>query len=280
MLNFVLIGAAGYVAPKHFKAIKDVGGHLLIAHDVSDSVGILDSYFKDTIFTANTFEFKSLLREYRDDIDYFVVCTPNYEHMKHCYMGAIGAGVDVICEKPLVLHEREIDMLNEMISTTGRKVHPILQMRYAATPPYFPFGRRVLIRVNYNTPRGPWYHSSWKGDPQLSGGLVTNIGIHLFDWLIQHYGNEDDYKIEEITDDSVRGWVSLEHAIVMFRLSVSPLHRPKRTFLIDDELFDLTDKFNDLHTKAYEEIINGNGLCPEDCRASIRLTGKLRQLCQ
>ena len=280
MLNFALIGAAGYVAPKHMKAIKDVGGHLLLAHDVNDSVGVLDSYFKTTAFATNDFEFKSLLQQYRDDIDYFVVCTPNYEHLSHCYMGVIGARADVICEKPIVRTERELDMLNELIYKTGNNVHPILQMRYAATPPPVKPGlTKSIIRVNYYTPRGDWYHKSWKGDIRKSGGIATNIGIHLFDWLMNHYGNEDDYGIEEYDEDNVRGWVSLEHALVMFRLSTDLRHRPNREFIIDDQLFDLTDKFNHLHTKAYEEIINGNGLCPEDCRPSIRLTGKLRQLC-
>ena len=279
MPNFALIGAAGYVAPKHMKAIKDIGGHLLLAHDVNDSVGVMDSYFKSTIFASNDFEFKSLLQQYRDRIDYFVVCTPNHEHLNHCYMGAIGAKADVICEKPLVRSERELDMLNEMIYKTGKNVYPILQMRYAATPPPLQPGVQSIIRVNYATPRGDWYHKSWKGNFKLSGGLVTNIGIHLFDWLLHHYGNEKAYGIEEDDGNTVRGWVSLEHAMVLFTLSIAPQHRPQRSFIIDDQLFDLTDKFDHLHTKAYEEIINGNGLCPEDCRASIRLTGKLRQLC-
>jgi len=275
--RFAMIGAAGYVAPKHMKAIKDVGGELVFAHDVRDSVGILDSYFPDCWFTTSGPKFSKWIE--RNDIDYFVVCTPNHQHLRHCYLGMIKADADVICEKPIVLHSSDLNLLRDAAGNTGHKVHPILQLRYT-TELNPPSEGRETIFVRYYTPRGYWYHESWKGQEHLSGGLATNIGIHIFDWLLMYWGPMESFTIKCASKTDVLVDLELENADVSVQLSVDKKYKPLREVWIGEERYELSSKFYDLHTHSYKEIMEGRGFTIEDCRPSIELVEGIRDVIQ
>ena len=198
MKNFVIIGAAGYIAPKHLKAIKDTGNNLLAALDKHDSVGILDTYFPNADFFTEFERFDrhcEKLRRNGTPIDYVSVCSPNYLHDSHCRFG-LRIGADVICEKPVVLNPWNVDALMEIEKETKHKVYSILQLRLHPAiislrekilnrPP----GKKYKVDLKYITARGNWYHSSWKGDIHKSGGIATNIGIHFFDILLWMFGD-------------------------------------------------------------------------------------------
>jgi len=285
MTNFVLIGAAGYVAPKHIKAIKDNGGNLIAAHDVHDSVGILDSYFRDCYFTPSKPAFETWVYDHKDEIDYFVVCTPNYMHYRHCLMGLLKAEANVICEKPVVLNLHDIELLQDTCNRTGRTISPILQLRYGLVPQPFEPGKKPALYVRYYTPRGQWYHESWKGNRMKSGGLMTNIGIHLFDWLFLYYGKVQSCEFELYTNETCSGWLNLEKADVEFHISICKYMQPSRRIRIypegrfgdEFEDYSLAGNFNDLHSHSYAKILEGNGFTLEDCIPSIEFVEKFRE---
>jgi len=278
--RFALIGAAGYVSPKHMKAIKEVGGELVVACDLNDSVGILDSYFPECEFFTREEEFINYIK--RNNIDFLSICTPNHMHMNHCLMG-LNLGVDVICEKPLVVEDWNLSYLKIKEQKTGKKIYNVVQLRYDENiilmKEKYKNIPNLKVNIIYFTPRGKWYDKSWKNDIDKSGGIITNIGIHLFDLLLWMFGDVKSYSLYNIKRKSVSGYLYMERVIIHFFLSIDPKHdisfKPLRFMSIlgdlDDDIIDL-DNLPNLHTDVYKNILKGNGYGIEDIEKSIKLT--------
>jgi len=295
MKNFALIGAGGYVAPRHMKAMRDTGNNLIAALDKHDSVGILDSYFPQAEFFVEFERFDRHIEKLRRlgiSTDFVSVCSPNYLHDAHIRFG-LRVGANVICEKPLVLNPWNIDGLAEIEKETDRKIFTILQLRLH--PAIISLRERVQknftgkkheINLRYITSRGHWYHISWKGDPQKSGGIATNIGIHFFDMLIWIFGDVLSSEVHQHMPETASGRLELEKANVNWFLSIDANTLPddvknagKRTFrslTIDNEEFEFSEGFTELHTRSYEEILQGNGFPIEESRKSIELVHAIR----
>ncbi len=294
MKKFALTGAAGYIAPRHFQAIRDTGNELIAALDVHDSVGIIDSYFPDAAFFREYERFERHLEKLRREhnpIDYLSVCTPNYLHDSHIRL-ALRMGADAICEKPLVLNPWNLDALQEIEEETGRKVYNILQLRLhdsvlALKEKVKDSTERHNVDLKYITSRGQWYDFSWKGDISKSGGIATNIGIHFFDMLMFLFGEVKNFKLEISEPRKMKGTLELQNADVSWFLSIDYADVPesekeagKRTYrsiLIDGEEFEFSKGFTDLHTKVYRDVLNGNGFGIEDARPSIELVQAMRK---
>ncbi|MBS1753686.1 MAG: Gfo/Idh/MocA family oxidoreductase [Ferruginibacter sp.] len=295
MKNFALIGAGGYIAPRHMKAIKDTGNNLIAALDKHDSVGILDSYFPDTDFFTEFERFDRHLEKQKRNgikIDYVSVCSPNYLHDAHIRFG-LRIGADVICEKPIVLNPWNIDALEEIEKETGRKVYTILQLRLHPSIIALkkqideaPAGTKHEVDLKYITSRGHWYHTSWKGDLQKSGGIATNIGVHFFDMLIWIFGNVKENKVVEHTKVTASGKLELEKASVNWMLSIDAETLPAdikaagkrtyRTLTINNQSIEFSDGFTELHTQSYQDIINGNGFRLSDTKKAIETVHDIR----
>jgi UDP-N-acetyl-2-amino-2-deoxyglucuronate dehydrogenase len=274
-MNYVLLGAAGFVAPRHMKAIKETGGNLIAAMDKNDSVGIIDSYFPDAEFFT---EFENLDRFlYRKDtpkIDYVVVCTPNYLHDAHIRYGLRIA--DVICEKPLVIRYHNIESIKHIEQETGNRVYNILQLRYNQSMADFVTTYDHVISLKYHTPRGKWYQYSWKGDESKSGGLLYNIGVHFFDLLINKFGEPQEFRITEKTPTFAKGMLQLENGYCRWELSIES-SRPERTLTVDGKDIDLNAGFTDAHTKSYQEILAGRGFRIDEASKAIKLLSEWSQ---
>jgi len=293
MKNFALIGVGGYIAPRHLRAIKDTGNKLVAALDRHDSVGILDSYFPEADFFIEFERFDRHLEKLKrkgTQIDYVTVCSPNYLHDAHIRFG-LRIGADVICEKPLVLNPWNVEALMEIEKETGRNVYTILQLRLhpaviALRDKVLSSGKKYDIDLKYITSRGHWYHISWKGDLQKSGGIATNIGIHFFDMLLWIFGDVKKSEVITHTNDSASGKLELERANVNWFLSIDANTLPpqavkedKKTFrclTIDQEEFEFSDGFTELHTRSYEEILNGRGFGLHETIKSITLAHDIR----
>jgi UDP-N-acetyl-2-amino-2-deoxyglucuronate dehydrogenase len=281
MKNFALIGAAGYIAPRHLKAIKEIGGDLVAAYDISDSVGILDSYFPACHFFTDEFEFYNRLL---DDLkaDYMVICSPNYLHEEHC-RNALKLGMDIICEKPLVLTLAELAELKEMEDLTEKNIYTILQLRLHPMIQQIKSeienaeNKKHQVAIEYFTPRGPWYHASWKGNIHKSGGIATNIGIHLFDLAAWLFGEVKDISIEKNTISESSGILHLEKAEVSWHLSILPETNATRRLIIDGKDYEFTEGFADLHTRSYELILNKEGFTTSDVKPSIDIVERIRK---
>ena len=296
MANFALIGAGGYIAPRHMKAIKETGHNLLAALDKHDSVGILDSYFPQADFFIEFERFDRHLEKLKRQgihTDYVTVCSPNYLHDSHIRFG-LRIGANVICEKPLVLNPWNVDALMEMEKETGKQVFTILQLRLhpaiialrekvQASP-----GKKYEVDLRYITSRGHWYHISWKGDIQKSGGIATNIGIHFFDMLLWIFGDVKENTVHQHSNETASGTLILEKANVNWFLSIDENTLPgdvretgKRTFRslrINEEQFEFSEGFTDLHTRSYEEILSGRGFPLSEARKSIELVHSIRKI--
>lgn len=279
MKRFVLIGAAGFVAPRHMKAIKEVGGDLIACLDPHDSVGILDSYFPDCKYFS---EFERFDRYcVNQDIDYTVVCSYNYLHDAHCRFG-LRIGSDVICEKPLVLREHNLIDLRYVEDNTEHRIWNILQLRLSDTA--IQLKKLDLSKsggtayLEYYTPRGDWYDYSWKSNVEKSGGIVSNIGIHLIDLLLWLFGT--DYTIMHWVNGKRRatGTIRIGNFEISIVLSIEKRLPPRRMLSINVDEFDLSKNFGDLHILSYQKILAGEGFGIEDCRASIKLCEELRGL--
>jgi UDP-N-acetyl-2-amino-2-deoxyglucuronate dehydrogenase len=295
MKNFVLIGAGGYIAPRHMKAIKDTGNNLLAALDKHDSVGILDSYFPGADFFTEFERFDrhiEKLKRQKIHTDYVSVCSPNYLHDAHIRFG-LRIGADIICEKPLVLNPWNVDALMEIEKETGKNVYTILQLRLH--PAIIGLREKIknsaakkkyTVHLKYITSRGHWYHTSWKGDVQKSGGIATNIGVHFFDMLMWIFGEVQQNIVTQHTNDTASGKLVLEKADVEWFLSINADTLPdeaklagKRTFrslTIDGEGFEFSEGFTELHTRSYEEILAGNGFKLSEVKKSINLVHAIR----
>jgi UDP-N-acetyl-2-amino-2-deoxyglucuronate dehydrogenase len=295
MKNFGLIGAAGYIAVRHLKAIKDTGNNLVAALDKFDSVGIMDSYFPNADFFVEYERFDrhfDKLKRQGTKIDYVSICTPNYLHDSHIRF-ALRQGADAICEKPLVLNPWNIDALTEIEKETGKNVYNILQLRLheviinlkneiAAGPK----DKIYDIDLTYITSRGHWYDTSWKGDMQKSGGVATNIGVHFYDMLSWIFGDVKESIVHLADPHKAAGYLGLERARVRWFLSIDYNDIPqavketgKRTFrsiTINNKELEFSEGFTELHTRSYEEILKGNGFRLEEARKCIQTVYNIR----
>lgn len=296
MKNFVLVGAGGYIAPRHMKAVKDTGNNLLAALDKHDSVGILDSYFPEADFFTEFERFDRHVEKLKRQgvhTDYVAVCSPNYLHDAHIRFG-LRIGADVICEKPVVLNPWNIDALMEIEKETGRHVYTILQLRLH--PAIIALREKIQngpkdkiydIKLRYITSRGHWYHASWKGDMHKSGGIATNIGVHFFDMLLWIFGDVKESIVHQHDEDTAAGTLKLEKANVEWFLSIDANTLPEevkkegkrtfRTLTIDGDAFEFSEGFTELHTRSYEEIISGRGFRISETRKAIDLVSKIRK---
>jgi UDP-N-acetyl-2-amino-2-deoxyglucuronate dehydrogenase len=295
--NFALIGAAGYIAPRHLTAIRDTGNDLLAALDRFDSVGILDSYFPQAHFFTEFERFDrhiDKLRRKGNKIDYVSICTPNYLHDSHIRF-ALRNNADAICEKPLVLNPWNVSALSEIEKETGCKVYNILQLRLhpgiIALKEQIDNGDKDKVYdvdLTYLTSRGNWYFNSWKGDVDKSGGVATNIGIHFFDMLLWIFGGVKENIVHRFDQDRAAGILHLEKARVRWFLSVNfddipadikqQNKRTYRTITVDGNEVEFSDGFTELHTRSYEEILKGNGFGLNDAMPCIQLAHDIRNM--
>ncbi|HQW83818.1 MAG TPA: Gfo/Idh/MocA family oxidoreductase [Ferruginibacter sp.] len=295
MKNFALIGAGGYIAPRHMKAIKDTGNNLIAALDKNDSVGILDSYFPEADFFTEFERFDRHLEKLKRNgkkTDFVSVCSPNYLHDAHIRFG-LRIGADVICEKPIVLNPWNIDALLEIEKETGHKVFTILQLRLHPAIIALkekidaaPAGTKHEVDLQYITSRGHWYHTSWKGDLQKSGGIATNIGVHFFDMLIWIFGSVKESTVHQHTNVTASGKLELEKATVNWMLSIDVATLPAsaiaagkrtyRTLTINEEAIEFSDGFTELHSQSYQDIINGKGFRLSDTKKAIETVHNIR----
>ena len=293
--NFALTGAAGYIAPRHLRAIKDTGNRLIAAYDRSDSVGILDSFFPNSSFFTEQELFDrhcTKLKGTEQQIDYVSICTPNYLHDAHIRYG-LRLGANVICEKPLVLSPWNLDGLREVEKETGNRIYAILQLRLHQSIIHLkkeiesgPANKNYDVDLTYITSRGNWYYTSWKGNIHKSGGVATNIGVHFYDMLSWIFGEVKENIVHIRTHDRVAGYLELERARVRYFLSINDEHLPpnavkgeKRTFRainINGNEFEFSEGFTELHTESYKDIFSGKGFGVEDTRSAVSIVYQIR----
>ena len=295
MKNFLLIGAAGYIAPRHMKAIKDTGNNLIAAYDPYDGVGIIDSHFPNAHFFTEFERFDRHIEKIKRagvNIDYVSICSPNYLHDSHIRYG-LRIGVDVICEKPLVLNPWNVDALIELESEYKNKVNTILQLRHHQAILELkdkiangPTDKIYDIDLTYITARGNWYFTSWKGDEDKSGGIACNIGIHFFDMLQWIFGPMEKYTIDIKTKDTNSGTLKFKQANVNWYLSINAENLPQkvndldlptyRNLTIEGEDIEFSKGFIDLHTLSYQSILDGKGYGLVDAKSSIEIVSQIR----
>jgi UDP-N-acetyl-2-amino-2-deoxyglucuronate dehydrogenase len=294
MKNFALIGAAGYIAPRHMKAIKETGNNLVAALDKHDNVGVLDSYFPDTAFFTEFERFDrhiDKLRRQNFPVDYISICTPNYLHDAHIRF-ALRQKANAICEKPLVLNPWNVEALQEFEREYGKKIFNILQLRLhpsvialrnktrTSTP------KKYDVDLTYLTSRGAWYYTSWKGEITKSGGIATNIGIHFFDMLIWIFGDVQKSVVHLHEHDRAAGLLELKYARVRWFLSIDygtipeavrkTGQRTYRSITVDGTEIEFSSGFGDLHTQSYQNIIKDDGFGLDDAKPSIHLAHEIR----
>ena len=295
MKNFVLIGAAGYIAPRHMKAIKETGNNLIAAYDPYDGVGIMDSHFPNAHFFTEFERFDRHIEKIKragTKIDYVSICSPNYLHDSHIRYG-LRIGADVICEKPLVLNPWNVDALIELESEYKNKVHTILQLRHHEAILELkekiekgPKDKIYDIDLTYITSRGNWYYTSWKGNEDKSGGIASNIGVHFFDMLQWIFGSFEAATVAIKTKDTNSGTLKFKQANVNWYLSINAENLPPdikskgqstfRTLTIEDKEIEFSKGFTDLHTVSYQKIIEGQGYGLKDARNSIEIVSQIR----
>jgi UDP-N-acetyl-2-amino-2-deoxyglucuronate dehydrogenase len=295
MKNFALIGAAGYIAPRHMKAIKDTGNVLAAAYDPNDSVGVIDSYFPNAAFFTEFERFDRHLEKVKRNgqkMDYVAICSPNYLHDAHIRFG-LRYGADVICEKPIVLNPWNIEALEELEKETGQNIYNILQLRLH--PAIIDLRNRVAnapvdkvfeFDLTYITSRGNWYYTSWKGNNEKSGGIATNIGVHFYDMLHWVFGDVRQNIVHVHTHDRAAGFLEFSKAKVRWFLSINEETLPvdvraagKRTFRsinIEGEELEFSDGFTDLHTNSYKDVLAGSGFRISEARTAIDIVHTIR----
>ncbi|MDD4739303.1 MAG: Gfo/Idh/MocA family oxidoreductase [Bacteroidales bacterium] len=295
MKNFGLIGVAGYIAPRHLRAIKDTNNNLVVALDKSDTVGLIDSYFPNCSFYTEFERFDRFVEKIKhtdQKLDYVSVCTPNYLHDSHIRFG-LRAGADVICEKPLVLNPWNIDALESMQKETGKKVYNILQLRlhdaiikWKKQIDEGPKDKIYDVDLTYITSRGTWYYTSWKGVTEKSGGVATNIGVHFYDMLSWIFGPIKQNTVHIYQHDRVGGYLEFERARVRYFMSINADTLPqkckengKRTYRkieMEGTEIEFSEGFTELHTLSYKNILAGNGFGLEDARNCIQIVHDIR----
>jgi UDP-N-acetyl-2-amino-2-deoxyglucuronate dehydrogenase len=286
MAKFGLIGAGGYVAPRHMQAIKDTGNELVVALDPNDSVGVLDRYFPDCKFFKKQEAFDRHIIK-NEKLDYIVVCSPNYLHESHCKLG-LRLGCDVICEKPLTTTIENLKQLQIVEEQMSKKVYSILQLRLHPSlkmmKHFIDNNKKYDVELTYITPRGNWYFQSWKGNEKQSGGIETNIGVHFFDMLIWLFGDVQSFELDKRNEKLSTGNLFLENAIVKWYLSLEKNDLPDinqkfyRLMKINGMEVRFDNVFSELHTESYKEILNGNGHGINDCYKAIKLVQEIREL--
>ena len=297
MKNFAITGVAGYIAPRHLKAIKDTNNRLVAATDPHDSVGILDKYFYDVSFFTEFERFDRHLEKLRhssdeEQIHYLSICSPNHLHDAHIRL-ALRIGADAICEKPLVINPWNLDALQELEEETGGKINTVLQLRLLPSLLQLKdsiknkyVDHKANVKLTYITSRGLWYNYSWKGVNEISGGIATNIGIHFFDMLLWLFGNVQNSVVHISENRKIGGFLELQNANVEWFLSIDKNDLPPeilsngqptfRSIIVDGEEVKFSQGFTDLHTKVYEEILEGKGFGINDARPSIKLVNEIR----
>lgn len=295
--NFALTGLAGYIAPRHLKAISETGNRLVAAVDPNDSVGIIDSFFPDASFFTEVERFDRHLEKIRredkgDKVDYMTICSPNHLHDAHIRL-AMRVGADAICEKPLVLNPWNLDVLQQLEDEYQQRVWTILQLR--VHPSLIALkekldksnsGKKHKVRLTYVTCRGMWYHYSWKGDEAKSGGIGTNIGIHFFDMLMWLFGSPQHSELHVKENNRMGGFMELPNAEVEWFLSLEKKDLPEsakeqrthRSITVDGEEIEFSGGFADLHTRVYEETLAGRGFGIDEARPSVELVHNLRKM--
>ncbi|MBX2990043.1 MAG: Gfo/Idh/MocA family oxidoreductase [Bacteroidetes bacterium] len=295
--NFAVTGVAGYIAPRHLRAIRDTGNRLLAAVDPHDAVGILDQFGFDIRFFTEFERFDRHLEKLRRGPDekrvhYLSICSPNFLHDAHCRL-ALRVGADAICEKPLVINPWNLDALTELEQEYGNRIYTVLQLR--VHPSLIALrerlqkknnGRRHIVQLTYVTSRGLWYQTSWKGNPEKSGGVATNIGIHFFDLLIWLFGKVEAFGVNVRDVTKMGGFLELENADVRWFLSMEQNDLPfkpqpgqpttYRSIQVDGEEIEFTEGFTDLHTRVYEQTLAGSGFSIDDARPSVELAYRIR----
>lgn len=296
MKQFALIGAAGYIAPIHMKAIRDTGNQLLAAFDPVDSVGVMDNYFPDADFFTEFERFDRHIHKISRHnntaaVDFISICSPNYLHDSHVRF-ALRSNADAICEKPVVLNEWNIDALQSIEKDTGRKVYTVLQLRLH--PSILELKKMVEAAANtkyevdltYISSRGKWYFNSWKGDEKKSGGVATNIGIHFFDMLSYVFGGIQQNTLHYRNEYKAAGYIEYEKARVRWFLSIDKDDLPAaiqmkemrifRSITINRNEIDFSEGLNELHTTLYQDILSGGGFGLEENRAAIETVSRIR----
>ncbi|WP_239498326.1 Gfo/Idh/MocA family oxidoreductase [Salinibacter ruber] len=295
VMNFALTGLAGYIAPRHLRAIQDTDNRLVAAVDPHDSVGIIDSYFPDAAFFTEIERFdrhisKLRRRDSDEKVDYMSICTPNHLHDAHIRL-ALRVGANAICEKPLVLNPWNLDLLQDIEEESECSINTILQLR--VHPSLLELRDRIRsqdskrhsVRLTYITSRGKWYYYSWKGNTAKSGGIATNIGIHFFDLLMWLFGDIEKKEVHISEEERMSGFLGLENADVEWYLSLEEEDLPEQTpegqttyrsITVDGEEIEFSGGFDDLHTKVYEKTLQGEGFGIEEARPSIQLVHDLR----
>ena len=299
--NFALIGASGYIAPRHMKAIKETNNELIVSYDPYDGIGIMDSNFPQADFFTELERFEDFLTSWSRDngkkLDYISIASPNYLHKSHIRM-ALQHGADAICEKPLVLNPTDIDALKLVEKETDKKVYNILQLRLhhsiitlkekVAKELKSNLNKMYEIDLTYLTSRGKWYFESWKGKEEKSGGIASNIGVHFYDMLTWIFGEVEENIVHVKTPDCNAGSFRLKNANVRWFLSVNYDYIPQeirdtgmrtyRSITVDGEEIEFSGGFTDLHTRSYEEILKGNGFGLDEAYGSIEIVSTIRKL--
>ncbi len=297
MDSFALIGAAGYIAPRHMKAIAETGNSLVAALDKNDSIGVIDSYFPEAEFFTEFERFDRYIEKMRriggeKEVQYVSIASPNYLHDAHARF-ALRVGADAICEKPIVLNPWNLDALEELERETGKHIYPILQLRLH--PAIVALSKEVgnitkdknaEIDITYITSRGRWYMVSWKGDVSKSGGLATNIGVHFFDMVLSLFGKAKWNVVHMSQPTRAAGYLELQNARVRWFLSTDRSDLPRqvvesgkttyRSITVNGQELEFSDGFSDLHTLSYEAILKGDGFCLEDTRHAIETVFEIR----
>lgn len=297
MANFAITGVGGFVAPRHLKAIADTGNQLVCALDPNDSVGILDNYFPDALFFTSDIRFERHIEKMRLDgdqnqVDYLSICTPNFVHDSHIRMG-LRAGANVLCEKPMVISPWNLDQIAKIEQETGQRAYTVLQLRYHEMLrglknklDAMQNRPRADVVLTYITRRGHWYHISWKGREDESGGLAMNIGVHFFDLLLWLFGDVESSEVHLSQPDKMAGRLELNHATVRWFLSVDYDDLPQsvkdnggyayRSLTMDGQELEFSTGFTHLHTTVYQEMLKGNGFGLDAARPSIDTVHQIR----
>jgi UDP-N-acetyl-2-amino-2-deoxyglucuronate dehydrogenase len=295
MLNFALIGAAGYIAPRHMKAISETGNKLVTALDPFDSVGILDSFFPECSFFTEFERFECNMESLKGtsgQVDFVTVCSPNYLHDSHIRFG-LRNGTNVICEKPVVLDPAGLEKLEQLAEKTGKNVYTILQLRLHPAVIALkkmvdesPAGKTFDLDLTYISSRGSWYYASWKGDASKSGGIATNIGVHFYDMLAWIFGEAIENIVHVASSDTVSGVLGFRKARVRYFLSINYENIPAeikaagkttyRSFSDNGEVIEFSEGFTDLHTESYRHILSGNGFPISEARRAIDIVDHIR----
>ena len=296
MKNFAIIGVAGYIAPRHLKAVKETGNNLIAAYDPYDGVGIMDSFFPQADFFTEFERFdrhiEKLRHDKRAELDYVSICTPNYLHDAHIRF-ALRVGANAICEKPLVLNPWNMENLHKIEEESGKRIFNILQLRLhpsiielKRTIEKGPSDKIYDVDLTYLTSRGHWYYTSWKGDINKSGGIATNIGVHFFDMLSWIFGDLEKNIVHLHTHDRAAGYLEFKRARVRWFLSINyetipdeikaKGQRTYRSIKIEDKEVEFSGGFTDLHTKSYQHILEGDGFGIEEASTAIEIVHAIR----